>query len=211
MPSNTPEQQPQTPDHNTLVLSLAFVSGFIIMAIELLGGRILAPYFGSSIYVWGSIITVFMLSLSFGYLAGGRLSVHNPRLGIYGQFFMAAAVLLLPLIYFGDAIMEATFLRVEDPRYGSLLVSMLLFFLPTAVMGMIAPYSVRLLVSNRERSGQIAGLLYFISTLGSALGTLATSFYFVLWFEVNQILLTMALVLFGAGIVAMLAGRKATA
>jgi hypothetical protein len=209
MPSHT--TTPSSPDHNTLVLSLAFVSGFIIMAIELLGGRILAPYFGSSIYVWGSIITVFMLSLSIGYLAGGRLSVHNPRLGRYGQFFMAAALLLLPLIYFGDPIMEAMFLRVEDPRYGSLLVSMLLFFLPTAVMGMIAPYSVRLLVSNRERSGQIAGLLYFISTLGSALGTLATSFYLVLWFEVNQILLTMAVVLLGAGIVAVLVGRQAQA
>ena len=67
--------------HNRLVLCLAFVSGFIIMAIELLGGRILAPYFGSSIYVWGSIITVFMLSLSIGYLLGGRLSLHNPNLG----------------------------------------------------------------------------------------------------------------------------------
>jgi predicted membrane-bound spermidine synthase len=132
----TPAVPPQPlSNHNLLVFCLAFVSGFIIMAIELLAGRILAPYFGSSIYVWGSIITVFMLSLSIGYLLGGRLSVHNPRLGRYGQFFMASALLLLPLVFFGDAIMEAMFIRIEDPRYGSLLVSMLLFFLPTAVMG----------------------------------------------------------------------------
>jgi hypothetical protein len=64
-------------------------------------------------------------------------------------------------------------------------------------------------VSNSERSGQIAGQLYFISTLGSAIGTLATSFYLVLWFEVNQILLTMALVMFMAGTLAVLAGRAA--
>ena len=51
---------------------LAFVGGFVIMSLELLGGRVLAPYFGSSIYVWGSIITVFMLSLALGYLFGGR-------------------------------------------------------------------------------------------------------------------------------------------
>ena len=197
--------------HNTLVLSLAFVSGFIIMAIELLGGRILAPYFGSSIYVWGSIITVFMLSLSLGYLAGGQLSLLAPRLTRYGTFYIAAAVLLLPLVFFGDAIMEALFLRIQDPRYGSLLVSMLLFFLPTAVMGMIAPYSVRLLVVEHERSGHIAGLLYFISTLGSAFGTLATSFYLVLWFEVNQILLTMAVTLLLAGALAIVAGRKTSA
>src|SRR5690606_8397669 len=56
-----------------IVYTLAFVGGFCIMSLELLGGRVLAPYFGSSIYVWGSIITVFMLSLSFGYLLGGRL------------------------------------------------------------------------------------------------------------------------------------------
>lgn len=197
-----------SPSKNTLVLCLAFVSGFIIMAIELLGGRILAPYFGSSIYVWGSIITVFMLSLSLGYLAGGRLSLHNPRLSLYGSFFVGAAVLLLPLILWGNAIMEALFLRIEDPRYGSLLVSMLLFFLPTAVMGMIAPYSVRLLVVSSERSGQIAGTLYFISTLGSALGTLATSFYLVLWFEVNQILATMSVVMAIAGALTIIAGRK---
>jgi hypothetical protein len=196
---------------NLLVLGLAFVSGFIIMAIELLGGRILAPYFGSSIYVWGSIITVFMLSLSIGYLMGGRLSLHAPNLVRYGSFFAIAAVLLLPLVMWSNSIMEFVFLRIEDPRYGSLVVSMLLFFLPTAVMGMIAPYSVRLLVMDTERSGHIAGLLYFISTLGSALGTLATSFYLVLWFEVNQILLTMGATLAVAGAVAITAGRKVRA
>ena len=65
---------------NWTVLTLAFTSGFIIMSIELLGGRVLAPYFGSSIYVWGSIITVFMIALSFGYLIGGQLSLQAPRL-----------------------------------------------------------------------------------------------------------------------------------
>ncbi len=205
------DHTPRPAFQNPLVLCLAFISGFIIMAIELLGGRILAPYFGSSIYVWGSIITVFMLSLSIGYLLGGRQSLHNPRLGRYGAFFLVAAALLLPLILWGDPIMEAMFLRIEDPRYGSLVVSMLLFFLPTAVMGMIAPYSVRLLVVDHQRSGHIAGTLYFISTLGSALGTLATSFYLVLWFEVNQILLTMSIVLALSGAIAITAGRKAAA
>jgi hypothetical protein len=197
--------------HNQLVLCLAFVSGFIIMAIELLGGRILAPYFGSSIYVWGSIITVFMLSLSIGYLVGGRLSLLQPNLIRYGCFYAGASVLLLPLILWSNEIMEALFLQIEDPRYGSLVVSMMLFFLPTAVLGMIAPYSVRLLVMESERSGHVAGLLYFISTLGSALGTLATSFYLVLWFEVNQILITMAVTLALAGLLAIMTGRKSLA
>ena len=81
------------------------------------------------------------------------------------------------------------FLQVEDPRYGSLLASIVLFGLPTVILGMISPYSVRLLVENVAESGRVAGALYFVSTLGSALGTLMTSFYFVLWFEVNTIII----------------------
>lgn len=192
----------------TLVMILAFIAGFIIMAIELLGGRILAPYFGSSIYVWGSIITVFMLSLSVGYLSGGKLSLINPNLKTYGTFFIGAALLLVPLILWANPIMEFLFLQIEDPRYGSLVVSMILFFIPTAIMGMIAPYSVRLLVESTHGSGHVAGKLYFVSTLGSALGTLATSFYLVLWFEVNQILITMFAALLASGIVAIIANSK---
>ncbi len=191
-----------------LVMILAFIAGFIIMSIELLGGRILAPYFGSSIYVWGSVITVFMLSLSVGYLTGGKLSLHKPNLVTYGTFFGGAAVLLTPLILWANPIMETLFLQIEDPRYGSLVVSMILFFIPTSILGMIAPYSVRLLVQSTHGSGHVAGKLYFISTLGSAVGTLATSFYLVLWFEVNQILITMFVTLVAAGSAAILKGKK---
>ena len=168
---------------------LAFSGGFVIMSLELLGGRILAPYFGSGIYVWGSIITIFMLSLSIGYLLGGRLSVHNPSSSRFAAIFAVAAVLLLPLTIYAQGIMEFIFLRVEDPRYGSLVTSIVLFGLPTVILGMISPYSVRLLVDNVAESGRVAGSLYFVSTLGSAIGTLMTSFYFVLWFEVNTIII----------------------
>ncbi|MGB1617507.1 MAG: fused MFS/spermidine synthase, partial [Pseudomonadales bacterium] len=143
-----------------VVLLLAFTSGFIIMSVELLGGRILAPYFGSSIYVWGSIISIFMVALSVGYLIGGRLSVNQPNLRRYGIFFVLAALGLLPIVFFANQAMDAVFMAIDDPRYGSLLASTLLFFIPTAILGMIAPYSVRLMVNNTERSGQVAGGLY---------------------------------------------------
>jgi len=182
------------------IYTLAFVGGFVIMSLELLGGRVLAPYFGSSIYVWGSIITVFMLSLSLGYLFGGQLSLKHPSLKRFGIIFLVAGVALYPLVYFSEPAMAWIFARVEDPRYGSLLASAMLFIVPTAILGMISPYAVRLLVVSIEESGRIAGRLYFTSTLGSALGTLATSFYFVLWFEMNTILtlLTAALAAMGA-------------
>ena len=99
-----------------VIYLLAFSGGFVIMSLELLGGRILAPYFGSGIYVWGSIITIFMLSLSIGYLLGGRLSVHNPSSSRFAAIFAVAALLLLPLTVYAQALMEFIFLRVEDPR-----------------------------------------------------------------------------------------------
>jgi MFS family permease len=183
-----------------IIYTLAFVGGFTIMSLELLGGRVLAPYFGSSIYVWGSIITIFMLSLSIGYLFGGRLSLHRPTLGRFAIIFLAAACFLYPLVLFSENIMVWIFERVIDPRYGSLLASSALFIVPTVIMGMISPYSVRMLVRTTDQSGHVAGVLYFVSTLGSALGTLATSFYLILWFEINTILtlLTLALLAMAA-------------
>ena len=187
---------------NALIYFLAFSSGFSIMGIELLGGRILAPYFGSSVHIWGSIITVFMLSLSFGYLLGGKLSIRHPSLTKYGLIFLVASIMVVPIALFAEPIMAFIFSHIEDSRYGSLLASTALFFIPTIILGMISPYSVRLLVTNSERSGQVAGGLYFVSTLGSALGTIITSFYMVLAFDVNAIILAFAGVLCTLGLIA---------
>jgi len=101
------------------------------MGIELLGGRILAPYFGSSVHIWGSIITVFMLSLSIGYLLGGKLSIRNPSLTKYGLIFFVASITVVPIVLFAEPIMTFIFTYIEDSRYGSLLASTALFFIPT--------------------------------------------------------------------------------
>jgi len=187
---------------NFLIYFLAFTSGFSIMGIELLGGRILAPYFGSSVHIWGSIITVFMLSLSLGYLLGGKLSTRSPSLAIYGLIFVAAAIMILPIVLFGQGLMETVFVNIEDSRYGSLLASMVLFFIPTVILGMLSPYSVRLLVKSSDESGQVAGKLYFVSTLGSALGTIISSFYLILWFEINTIIYSFSAILACLGLLA---------
>lgn len=163
-------------------------SGFFVMAVELLGGRLLAPSFGSGIYVWGAIITIFMLALSLGYLAGGRLSVANPSVRRLGSILLLAAVTVLPILWFGDAMLDWVSESIADPRGASLLAATCLFFVPTFFSGMISPYAVRLLVNDRANSGKHAGQLYFVSTFGSAAGTLLTSFYLVLILEVNHIL-----------------------
>jgi len=185
------------------ILTLAFCAGFSIMCFELLGGRMLAPYFGSSVYVWGSIITIFMLALSIGYLSGGKYSMYQPNLTKFGAIFTASALFILPTIFFSELIMDQVFEWIEDPRYGSLLASIFLFFIPTAIMGMIAPYSVRILTQSKDASGQTAGFLYFVSTLGSAIGTIVTSFYLVLWLEIREILWLTFGIMIVAGLIAL--------
>jgi hypothetical protein len=153
-----------------------------------LSGRILAPNFGNSIHVWGAIITIFMLALSVGYLLGGWLSVNQPSLRRLALILISGAVTMLPVIVLGDAALDWVFDVIDDPRYGSLFSATLLFFIPTAISGMVSPYAVRLLVAESRLSGHYAGQLYFVSTFGSAAGTLLTSFYLVLYFEIHQII-----------------------
>lgn len=185
------------------ILLLAFCAGFSIMCFEIIGGKLLAPYFGSSVYVWGSIITIFMLALSIGYLIGGKYSLYQPNVTKYGIIYICAGLAIIPTIWFSEPIMDFVFSIVEDPRYGSLLASSIMFLIPTIIMGMIAPYSVRILTESKASSGHTAGFLYFVSTFGSAIGTIMTSFYFVLWFEMNQILWLTSGIMFSAGILAL--------
>ncbi len=190
------------------VFLIAGWSGYFVMAVELLSGRILAPNFGNSIYVWGGVITIFMLALSIGYLIGGRLSVLNPSLRKLSMMLMAAAVSATPVVLVGDTVLDRIFMLIEDPRYGSLVSATMLFFLPTMISGMVSPYAVRLLVTESGKSGHFAGLLYFVSTFGSAAGTILTSFYLVLYFQVNHIFWTMMGVSLLIGVFSYWAGKQ---
>src|SRR5918992_5022600 len=191
----------------TLAYLIAGWSGFFVMAVELLGGRLLAPTFGSSIYVWGAIITVFMLALSLGYLAGGRYSMVSPSVRRLGVILVVAALSVAPLLVFADTMLDAVSIAIPDPRFGSLVGATVLFFVPTFFSGMVSPYAVRLLVEDRASSGRHAGQLYFVSTFGSAAGTLLTSFYFVLWLEVNTILISMVVISLVLGGMALVTGN----
>jgi hypothetical protein len=184
-------------------------SGFFVMAVELLSGRLLAPTFGGAIYVWGAIITVFMLALSLGYLAGGWYSLRTPNVRRLGLLLVIAAVTVLPALVMGVEVLDQISIAVPDPRFGSLLASGALFFLPTFFSGMISPYAVRLLIAETATAGRHAGQLYFVSTFGSAAGTLLTSFYLVLWLELNQILLVLMGVSVTLGLSASLSVRSA--
>ena len=197
--------------HRLFVFLIAGWSGFLVMAIELLSGRILAPNFGNSIYVWGGIITVFMLALAVGYLLGGRWSLHDPSLRRLASLLLAGAIAVIPVIFLADPLLDWLFDQIQDPRYGSLASVTLLFFIPTAIAGMVSPYAVRLLVRESAQSGHFSGLLYFVSTFGSAAGTILTSFYFVLYFEIDQILAGLVGVSLLLGLLALFFGNSGNA
>lgn len=193
---------------NTALYLTAAWSGFFVMGVELLGGRLMAPYFGSSIFVWGAIIAVFMAALAVGYLIGGQLSLRSPSLRGLGLLLIAEAVLALPIVFFGDAAFDALSYAIEDPRYGSLLAALLMFGAPTLFSGMVSPYAVRLLIDSIEKSGQSAGRLYFASTLGSAGGTILTTFYLVLLFEIDTIILSLIGISFAIGALLCIPGER---
>ena len=100
-------------------------------------------------------------------------------------------------------MLDWIFDHVHDPRYASLLASSTLFFVPTAISGMVSPYAVRLLATDVRVTGKSAGMLYFVSTFGSAAGTIITSFYMVLWFELNQIFIGMIAISLIVGLAAL--------
>lgn len=194
----------------TCVYLMTGWSGYFVMAVELLGGRALGPYFGSGIYVWGALITLFMLSLSIGYLIGGYLSAERPRQIWLGGMLILAAIASLPCAITASPIMDFIHDRVSDPRYGALLASMALFFLPITISGAVSPYAVRLLVDRLQTTGRVAGKVFFVSTLGSTFGTLLTSFYLVLLFELDDILLGMLAISVAVGGIGIVLSEKET-
>lgn len=183
-------------------------SGFYVMVVELLSGRLIAPYFGSSIYVWGSVIFVFMLGLAIGYLLGGIYSRRDPSLVKLCGILAVAALSTIPTVAFATQGLEWIFDHISDPRTGSLATCFMLFFVPAIFCGMVSPYAIRLIVQDQASSGRSAGFLYFVSTVGSSAGTLMTSFYFVVWAEVNTILLSAMGVSFALAALGAVFGRR---
>jgi hypothetical protein len=173
---------------NIVVLLMVFVSGFAVMSVEMLGGRILAPYFGSSVYVWGSLIFTFMVGLSLGYGLGGMLSERYFSVRALAVLLVLSALQIWILTGAADWVLTQTFEATDDPRTGSLIAAMILYLTPTATMGMMSPLAIRAISHNLHQVGSYAGMLYLVSTMGSAVGTLLTAFWLVSVYEVATIM-----------------------
>jgi len=179
---------------SSVLAVLVFVCGWGVMSLEMLGGMILPPFFGSDIYVWGSVIGVFLLSLAIGYFLGGKLSRRFPKPGCLAGVIIVAAVSIavLPLFYVRVNNRIFDLFVVDSPgaeRWACLVAASALFLVPTTLLGMVSPYAVQLAASELSSVGERAGKLYAISTIGSVLGCLLTSFYLILWFHIDTILI----------------------
>ncbi|BCD98584.1 hypothetical protein MARGE09_P2785 [Marinagarivorans cellulosilyticus] len=174
----------------------------------MLGGRILAPYFGGSVYVWGSLIFTFMVGLSLGYGVGGRLSVRFYGIKILGALLCFSALQVLLVEFSSDWVLGIAFSQTSDPRSGSLLAALALYLLPTATLGTLSPVAIRTISHDIHKVGNSAGNLYLVSTLGSAVGTLVTAFWLVALFEVKSIMFGNAVALMLAASLCLLGNRR---
>ena len=145
------------------------------MATEICASRLLAPYYGSSTVVWANIIGLILAALSLGYWLGGRLADRRPSPRLLGLLVEAAAVLIAVIPFVARPFLDASIGGIETLSagavVGSFVASLLLFAPPVVLLGMVAPFAIRLGVTGIDAAGVAAGRVFALSTAGSLLGT----------------------------------------
>lgn len=150
-----------------------FLTGAAVMVIELLGTRLIAPFYGASLYVWTSLIAVTLIALAIGYYVGGLLA-DRARSGL-SIIIAAAGFLTLIIPWLTGPVLLAT-----DPlglRLGSFISTLILFSPSLIMLGMVGPFAVKLSTSALTNVGVSTGSIYAVSTVGSVIGTLFLGFY----------------------------------
>ena len=172
---------------------VVFIASFCTLVIELVAGRIMAPYVGVSLYTWTSIIGVVLAGISIGAYLGGRIADRYPRSSTLGWLLFLSGLGAFSISPLTNLIGGAQFQTSLMTRI--LLITTIIFFVPSCLLGMISPVVVKLTLNNLEKTGNVVGKIYAFSTLGSILGTFATGFYLISWMGTRYILLTMGIIL----------------
>lgn len=167
--------------HLALIYAIVFVNGAVLMGFEILGSRALAPGFGNSIFVWGSLIGVFMAGMSVGYFWGGWLGDRWPSHLLFALLLLVPGLMILGFPSYGFPLVEVLADYDLGPRSGPFVACLVLFLLPAIFLGAVSPFAFVLALGDLRKAGQSVGTLYAISTVGSIVGTLGTSFYLILW------------------------------
>jgi spermidine synthase len=181
------------------LVATAMVCGALVMVIEILGSRVIGPFFGASLFVWTSLITVTLVALAGGYAAGGVLSDRRPSPVYLYSIILAAGVLTLLIPVLKGPVLKAAV--SWGLRAGAFASSFALFGPALFLLGCVSPYLVRIAAREMKNIGRTVGVFYALSTVGSFLGTVVTGFVLIAYFGVNAIFTAV-----GALLVAIAAG-----
>ena len=197
---------------NFYVYFAVIISGGSVLAIEILGTRIIAPFYGNSLYLWSALISITLAALSLGYAIGGRWADRGPKLerfalviGLAGLWTAFIPWLRTPVL----AVSESLGLRAAV-----LITSTILFFPPLTLLGIVSPYALRLKAASLNEVGRTAGNLYSVSTAASVIAAVATGFFLIPSFGVSRLVFLIGLALMATGTIGFFVerrGRVATA
>lgn len=171
----------------------AVISGGMVMVVEVLGSRVIGPFFGVSLYVWTSLITVTLIALSIGYALGGLYAdrCKTPDTLFYIILVSGIAVLLIPLV-------KAFIIKLAMPLglRGGAFVSTLLIFGPSLfLLGCVSPFLIKIAAKELKNIGRTVGGFYALSTFGSVIGTFVTGFFLIAYLGVDKIFWSIGLML----------------
>jgi spermidine synthase len=187
-----------------LLLPLVFVSGMASLGVEFGASRLLAPYFGTSLYVWGVLIGLVLIYLSIGYVIGGRLADRRPSADVLFQLTAWAGLWigLIPLIAYPILLQsQQGFATLSIGLVlGTLLAVVLLFAVPVILLGCVSPFAIRLLLTDVSTGGNTAGAVYALSTAGSILGTFLPVFWMIPTFGTRPTMIIFSVALLGLSV-----------
>lgn len=195
---NSPQQSSRLSSRRAAMVT--FVSGCMVMMVEMVGARLLTPTLGTSYAVWSILISCIFLFMALGASYGGRRADRDASLGGLAMILTQAggAILLLLVLHY---MYSKSVANDSIPLIiKALSATILLFSLPSFVFGMIYPYAVRLSVVSEESSGELVGKLSAWNTFGSILGTFCGGFLLTSFLGCREILLCAAGVLFGVSL-----------
>ena len=182
-----------------LLLPLAFTGGLASLGIEFAAARLLAPFFGQSLFIWGTLIGLVLIYLTIGYYAGGRLADRRPDAHLLFQLTAAAALLTAAIPIVSRPILtlaQTGFAQISVGLVvGSLISVIVLFAAPVILLGMVSPFVIRLRIRQLETAGNAAGAVYALSTLGSILGTFLPVFWLIPTYGTRPTIVVLAFLL----------------
>lgn len=182
---------------------IAALIGAVILMLELVGARLIAPYFGTSLYVWTSVIGVILGALSVGYVYGGRWADRGPSDNKLAAIIFISALLLLISQLSQEFILSSLAALSLDLRLQAFLAALILFAPANFFFGVVSPYLVKLRLTSLASAGRSIGGLYAAGTVGSIVGTFLAGYFLISYVGSRKLGLLMVGVLVLVSLLAM--------